>query len=554
MKIPPGVLVPARPAWMDVSEVEFPGTAGLFTIFGKNNSGKSHLLKALEGAALDCAIRLADLSPELTSFPFLASGLSSSVLPDVTLRWSRPEPWSIHKELGNSPARDVMAPDPASSAIARFSPEPHQFLGWVCTKLKSQRLLRSACLIPTNRHFVPNSSINGDTSLASLSNWPSVFENLRKSPTRELREAYGRIVEDFRGVTDGLSFELLGEGNSIGVYIREGQHDPIPLAGCGDGLRDLLGIIAHVHIFPQSDLFVEEPGTRLHPHAQRRLMQLFLREGKTRAVWITSHDPLFASSSAVSGVFAIRREVARRLSIVCAVASVSDLRGALVEGGFRPSDIAMADGLILCEGPSDQLVFSALAVDDSEADSSVEIVQLGGDSVLREGSRRKAVQYAELLVRAAPFARCCMVFDRGTMSDESRLAAESQFKDLGIGVAILARNELEDYFLDIETLVLIVDAIFEEAAGVSRVQMAKPVRADVERAFGETDPNAKGSARIAATCESLALRYSKRSGARAVAAALRCGAIQLPELKAELRAVRTGKLRGRAAEVDGDLG
>lgn len=145
--------------------------------------------------------------------------------------------------------------------------------------------------------------------------------------------------------------------------------DSSPLCVGGDGRNNQIYIatwIAKQNIQKSPDhvtfYAIEEPEAHLHPHQQRKLAQ-FLVDSFSEQVLITTHSPQIAASFTPDRI--IRLYSKGKLSYAAQGGCSKNLQLTFDDFGYRlnaiTSEAFFADGILLVEGPSEVLLYTALS-------------------------------------------------------------------------------------------------------------------------------------------------------------------------------------------------
>jgi hypothetical protein len=127
-----------------------------------------------------------------------------------------------------------------------------------------------------------------------------------------------------------------------------------------DGIRQLLILITKVVTWPPGSIFVvEEPEVHLHPAAQRRLFEFFLRHSDRHQFVLSTHAASFARPLENVALFlCTRSDAGVKLT---RVNPSTDLPVMKAELGYLNSDAFGADVMLFVEGDSEEEAFPILA-------------------------------------------------------------------------------------------------------------------------------------------------------------------------------------------------
>jgi hypothetical protein len=474
----------------DSSRLEIPVSNGLHIVFGPNNVGKTRFLRALSNAQLITTLQPTDAPPSaLSGRPELAP-LWSAIAP-LTIIWQR-----------NNPTANPILQTARADLLQQF-----QYLPGAMRELMSRR---PAIMVPTGRYGALTAQLGSTANINDPNTWAVFLENLRRSTQKADREKYKTIDDTFRSLTHGCRLEFLGSGTTTALHIVEQDSDPIAMTDCGDGLRDLLGIVMFAVHYPVEDLFIDDPGLRLHQNAQRDLLAYLESESQRRAIWMATHDGLFIGAPAIQSRYAVTR--ANKISRVRSVLDRDGMRDYFRELGWRPEDALLANTILFCEGESDRLVFQWILRRLAEQDprlSGVVVAEIGGDGFL-VGHKRDLFRTVDLVVKMAPHARFCALLDKGTRTDDQLRTLTSKLEQRAIRVSLLSRPELENYFLAPTFATALLTRMVETIREKRSTEIPSPNAVDVENTVNNASPTINGSAILEKYCEEfLKCHYDK---------------------------------------------
>ncbi len=523
---------------LEVESRHVSASVGLHVVLGRNHAGKTRLLRTVAAGRLSHTASLMELPSSFRELRF-------ENVRDLKFKFIWPR--TRNEKLAGRVVDVNVGLAPQSAALLEAKKqELSTGVELALRSLASARVrLRPAFFVPTQRYLQAAARLEAvPDSLDDLAAFPSILENLqRDSVTRSL---FAEIHEAFSDVTEGLTLDFLGTGGISHLHIVEPDGTPVPIEDCGDGLRDLLVILSYLHVYELCDLMLDEPGLRLHPHAQRRLLRYLEGVSRKRAIWIASHDGVFVGAPNVRSRHLVTRDPTLRVSKVTALPDEAQVRRAVAHLGWVPRDALLAERVLLCEGEADEVVFRAvldrLAAEEPEMGGTL-VAELGGDG--RVWSRnREALELIALLRQLSPHVRHVLLVDPGDSSKRARAEEHVRFyREKGVNLHLLARNELENYFLTPQLVrELLVRAVHLGRWPEGTPPPVEPSEADITRELDGLDPvNAKGSEILDRLFQKFLNRsYRKTEGARWAAELLPTHAPELEKmLRQELQASLT---------------
>lgn len=429
---------------------------GLRVVIGKNNAGKSRFLKICASAGVW----------RLTIFP--QQKLFGSVAPfHASYYAGRFQVSGVVRQHNGQHA------DP--SAVASILQQAHHvgFPAW-----------REKWTVPADRYFEGDfSNVSKTTDLLQKSDWNQILMDFKmaRSP-----ETWRNIQHTFRRISN-LEMEIHGQGVGCEIVVRD-HFNAVPrkLHECGDGLRDLIAVLLHLYAKRDCDLFIDEPGTRLHPSAQRVLLSVLEEEAKAREIWIATHDAVFANAHSAVERYAVHRapnpaDPGNDISTIARISTHKDLLNQRDALGWMPSDAVLASHVLYCEGDSDAAFLRAVLEDLETSDArfgGVVVTELGGSGVVWRNSDGGIKATVKRVTGAAPHAYHVVILDDDYRADGERHGKEQAVAEYAKLYWLPEAHELEDLFLDRDTVHAIVSEGHARACETSGDDFALPPNVD----------------------------------------------------------------------------
>jgi len=176
--------------------------------------------------------------------------------------------------------------------------------------------------------------------------------NLQQSTSLRDEEKYVEVETAFSEVTS-----LRLDPAQARLMVRKGSRRfPLGLEGGGtQGAANVL-FASLVETDDFTILGIEEPGIHGHPRLQRRLCREIERIARRRQVLISTHSPTVVDALPNASTWMVEFEDGQTR-----VAQADDLRRLLRELGSRPSDALFSDRIVVVEGMPDRMVLEAFA-------------------------------------------------------------------------------------------------------------------------------------------------------------------------------------------------
>lgn len=211
-------------------------------------------------------------------------------------------------------------------------------------------------------------------------NYPSQF--------KKVEESYTDIME---GVT-GIRTPFVSSHNTTIMVDEVGYSEGFSLSEISAGSKEILTLLTKIVKSEEGCdlLMVEEPELHIHPGAQKaifELLQEISRDGPQ--VVVTTHSDTFVDNTDTDNIITVRRDVETIIEKTDEE-GVDELLFAL---GYEKSELYQSDAVAFVEGPSDQSILNEISNTISENDEGVESFEdcgvtlrpLGGDRMKKHG-------------------------------------------------------------------------------------------------------------------------------------------------------------------------
>lgn len=258
-----------------------------------------------------------------------------------------------------------------------FEPTPNLPLG-IINQLVDQFLpsRKSIRLIPTSRYIPNNVKLRGfknyDPGGERIVNLISHYKNQLPGSKEYLK--FAELQRAFTEISEGLKFEVITTDDlELEVLFSNKEGFWVNAENSGLGLRDLLSILFEI-VLPDYDiLLIEEPERHLHSSTQRRLLMYLSNQNKQ--FFIATHSNVFLDLDYVDTIF-----ITEYINGQITVKNESSKARALMELGYSVADNLVSDLVILTEGPSDRVIIEHFLFELGILQSKiVRFWPLGGD-------------------------------------------------------------------------------------------------------------------------------------------------------------------------------
>lgn len=448
-------------------DVELPDLPDLVVFIGKNSSGKSNLIDALNllftefGDEVDRGLGSQDDFQHL--FPSHDTQVSQppEISATVTLtyeEWARllsidldaarsleTSPLRVSKRIVNTDGElrwktheivtqtfeVVLGGEVLSRDVSNIPGPIEQGTQEVLSQL-SELMRSSFQVIHTTEsprswsdRFAERPTIIGDEHVTGL--W-----ELSQS-TGSQRRPWTRMIQRYQGVAPNRQVPV---GVLSSIQVEEGNLT-VPVGMTGEGSQAMLRLIDQLER-GSPIMAIEEPESHLHPALVKRIGHLLAETSKDKQLFVCTHSPFLVEQSLLDSFFVVKKE--QDSSQVSQMRDIDGLRNLLLDIGMRPSDILFSDAILLVEGLSDEVFFDHLSnkVDVPLTGRHVKVVRTNGSP----RGRRKVEFWAE--VGRDSGLPLYLILDKNARDEAESAISKGQIPSEHC--LILEKGDLEDYY------------------------------------------------------------------------------------------------------------
>lgn len=296
----------------------------------------------------------------------------------------------------------------------------------------------------------------------------SLFYVQNADPESDYATRFKRLKLDFKYVSNGADFQLvLNTSNEIRIHFKNESSRWFNSENSGMGFNDLLVMLTAIHFSEDRFFLFEEPENHLHPEMQRRLLHVFEKCHEAQFL-LSTHSSIFLDATMVDQIYLTKYT---KLKGVEAESGMSRAH-ILSSIGYSVADNLISDLIILVEGPNDVVALNMLLYKFGvSTDYNIKIWALGGDIMHKQ----------DLSVFTQKYKTIALV-DKDPGSAKSRTKFESLCADVDIDVHRLERYSIENYY-SVRVLKIVFKGQFPE--NISKlsetIKLEKQIGFDVKK-------------------------------------------------------------------------
>ncbi len=185
---------------------------------------------------------------------------------------------------------------------------------------------------------------------------PNIIYGYQMKPLLGKRPFLTRLIN-----TLSIYNEVKNVTSAINQNITDIEYDRISQKFMGDAIKQLTVIHFLLHSLDSKILGIEEPESHLHPERQKKLLDYLnnFSEETNKQLFITTHSPFFIDNSNINNIYVFNKK--GDSIITKEVVKEEDVYDIISLLGIQPHDILQNDLILFVEGLSEKYVFENFA-------------------------------------------------------------------------------------------------------------------------------------------------------------------------------------------------
>ncbi|PHA58716.1 hypothetical protein COF07_10250 [Bacillus wiedmannii] len=315
-------------------------------------------------------------------------------------------------------------------------------------------LKNSMVFISVHRQIASFSSIKPNIDLNSdASNLYTVLYTLRNNEGKifdDIQKQFILMFPDVKRIHTYIDFNTAEEVSFTRVMLEfDNSSETIPLEECGSGYTQALILLCLIHSKRERIILFDEPHLYLHPHAEKSIYDLAVRNTKNQYIFST-HSPILINYPVEKTIYFVKKE--KNISRYVEMTHINEV---LDDLGVSNSDFSFSDRVIFVEGPTEENILPLIFEKNGfrQIGFNYKIISLNGTD--REFTKRSAMannsSKLESIFNAisnSPIPYTIML-DKDEKTPEKIRELEETYQGK---VVILPRREIENYFLRPEAI------------------------------------------------------------------------------------------------------
>lgn len=239
------------------------------------------------------------------------------------------------------------------------------------------------------------------------------------------------------------------------ILIKEGRNR-LPISYIGGGNQEILNLVPSL-IEEGVIVGIEEPETHLHSKLAKNLFNILKKASENCQIFITTHFPVFVDKVDIGSAWIVRKE--NTGTKVTRIREEGDLKYILYELGYKPSDILFADKILLVEGWTEKEVLPIIS--EKMGHNLLE----NGISILHIRGKDKGKYHLKMWVEITKNAEIpiFMLLDKNAKKEMDELLKEELIDE--DHSHLWSKGDIEDYYPP-EILSIVAVEVLENEYGI----------------------------------------------------------------------------------------